>query len=264
MDRTASPGLRLERVAVRERAVVAAGQLVHPGGVAVHRRRAESLRAPPLHVAADVVQARLEARPVAEQAVVVVQAVEADLAPAAPDAFEIGVGDRIPAGAQVPARHAAVAALDGEQRLDALQSERALHVVGQHPGEPLALRPQADDRDAVDALRAQRGAQRGRAPAQQHVLVRPRRERHPALTARARAPQRELRRPRDQRLDPVEGAQRAPAAPVAAVVLVDVPGVAALVDGRVGGGLGHAKCRYSKAPTSRPKAGGARRMAAFW
>ena len=104
-------------------------------------------------------------------------AVKPDLASRRADLVEEPVGDRVPLGDEVPARDEAVAALELDHAHDVRDAGRALDVVSEHARGALALGPEVDDREAVEAGRAELGEQLAVTVLDEARLERPGRER---------------------------------------------------------------------------------------
>src|SRR4051794_11530223 len=104
---------------------------------------------PVLQVPMDRWQLALEALAALEQPAIVVEAVEADLAPRRPKPLEQCRIDRIVLGHEEPGGNHAMTRLDLQQRLDALEAARALDVMGQHVSELVTAGPERRWRDAA-------------------------------------------------------------------------------------------------------------------
>ena len=159
-------------------------------------------------------QLALESLAALEQAAVVMEAMQADLAAGGREAGAQGRIDGIVLGDQEPGGHHAVARFDLQQGLDRRESGGALHVVGEDVREAVAAGPEPEERSAAAPRRAQALAQRRFSPVDQDRLDRPARE---VTVDRVPAPQpacpepaeRDLQPARNQRLEPVEQRQRA-------------------------------------------------------
>jgi hypothetical protein len=81
----------------------------------------------------------------------VVQALQADLAAGRPDGVQRGRIDGVGLGHEEPGRDHGVARFDLEQPLHLRESQRSLHVVGQHVCEAVTLGPQSVERRALGA-----------------------------------------------------------------------------------------------------------------
>ena len=208
-DRAAAAGLRLERVGVRERAVVEHAEARHPLGVAVGDRRAPPDRLPLGEVLVDLGKRPLERLLVAPQLPVVMDAVQADLAAVGAQLLEEAVRDRVVLGDEVPRRDDPVRALHLADPLDVRDAVRALDVVGQHEREPVPAGPEVDERHALSAARADRVPERLLLVAHEQVLDGPARELPLGAALREPAAERDLNRPRQQRLHQVVGTREA-------------------------------------------------------
>ena len=157
MDRAATPGLRLERIGVGERAVVEGAELGHPVGIAVGGGGAEADGVPRREVAVDRGQLGLEAGAALEQLAVVLDRVQPDLTARGADVVEQRVLDRVPLGDEVPRGDEAVALLDLENLAHVRDSGWALDVVGEDRREAPAFGPVRDRRHALAATLLQCG-----------------------------------------------------------------------------------------------------------
>ena len=104
------------------------------------------------------------------------------------DLVEEPVRDRVPLGDEVPARDEAVAALELDHAHDVRDAGRPLDVVGEHARVVLAVGPEVDDREAVEARRTQLGEQLAVTVLDEARLERPRRELPLRLLRRVGAP----------------------------------------------------------------------------
>lgn len=207
-DRTAAPGLRLERIGVGERAVVEAAELRHPVRVAVGGRGAEADGVPLLQVAMDLGQVGLEAGPVAEQLAVVEDAVEADLAARGTHGLERAGRYLVPLGAEVPAGDDPVPALHLEHTRDVGDPLGPLDVVADDRREVVAFGPVADEGDLRRTGLLELPAEKLALVVNEQRLDRPSGELALRTPRRMAPPHGDLQAPREQRLDPVVGAHQ--------------------------------------------------------
>ncbi len=145
-DRAASTGLGLEGIGIREGPVVEAPELGHPVGVSMCGGGSKADGAPLLEVSVDLRQVGLEMGAVSEQPAVVLDAMEADLAPACPDLVEESARNLVSLGNEVPRRDEAVSPLHLEYPRDVRDAGRPFDIVGEDHTELAGIRPEVDQR----------------------------------------------------------------------------------------------------------------------
>jgi len=148
-DRTAAARKRLKGIGVRKRTVIRTRKLVHPIRIPMRGWRAKADRIPLTQIFFNQGKLLLESPPVAEQLVIMMDTVEADLAASTADVIKQIVRDVVVLGHKVPRRRDTVSPLNLKQSFDVLYSSWTLDIMGKDKAEAPVVWPKADEGQPV-------------------------------------------------------------------------------------------------------------------